>query len=70
MASMDSGNEFVAVGIVIVAVLVFLFPLITSPSILLWILLLVSICFFYLGLRLVRAVERIATALEERPPSE
>jgi uncharacterized membrane protein len=72
MDSTGIENTFTIIGIGIVVVLTFLYALILRGAILEWIFLMLvsgffhlSLRFFYLALRFVRAVERIATALEE-----
>lgn len=65
MSSTGIGNEYVTVGIGIVVVLTFLYFLVIRGMLLAWIQFLFMAGFFYLSLRLVKAVERIATALED-----
>lgn len=65
MDSTDIENRSVAVVIVIVAVLTFLYAVIIRHTLLSWVLLMFLLGFFYLALRFIRAIERIAAALEK-----
>lgn len=65
MDSTDFENRFVAVVIVIVAVLTFLYAVVIRHTLLTWVFLMFVLGFLYLALRFIRAIERIAAALEE-----
>lgn len=62
---MDDTNEYVVVGVVLIAMLTFLSAVVLRQALLQWLSFMLSIAFLYLAVRFVRAVERIADAIEE-----
>lgn len=62
---MDEKEGYVVIGIGIVAILTFLYAVVLRQALLQWLSLMLSFVLLYLAVRLVRAVERIADAVEE-----
>lgn len=65
MKQIDDTKEYVIVGVVIIALLTFLYAVVLRQALLQWLSFMLSFVFLYLAVRLVRAVERIADAVEE-----
>lgn len=65
MKQIDDANEYVVVGVVIIAILTFLYAVVLRQALLQWLSFMLLFVFLYLMVRLVRAVERIADAVEE-----
>jgi uncharacterized membrane protein len=65
MPSPDRSERNVVLGIVVVAVLTLLYTVVIAQQILAWFGIAIPLVFLYLLWRLVRAHERVATALED-----
>ncbi|MFC6962334.1 hypothetical protein ACFQJ8_10875 [Halocatena marina] len=62
---MDKKNEYAVIGVGLIAVLTFLYAVVLRQALLQWLSFMLTFVFLYLAVRLVRAVERIAAAVEE-----